>query len=86
MTSAAVAAVLEGLVERKTIEVGQARGLSAENSGIIDQEACFNLVELTGRLLGLTRTEAPDALFVHTYKGGRACVCPASSLPECRTG
>jgi hypothetical protein len=86
MTSAAIAAVLEGLVERKTIEVGQARGLSAENIGIIDQEACFNLVKLTGRLLGLMRTEAPDAIFVNTYEGGRACFCPASSLPQCRTG
>jgi LmbE family N-acetylglucosaminyl deacetylase len=54
------------------LEVGQARGLSVENIGITDQEACFNLVELTGRLLGLIRTEAPDAIFVHAYEGGHS--------------
>jgi N-acetylglucosamine malate deacetylase 2 len=52
------------------LEVGQARGLGTEFTGIIDQEACFYLLELTGHLSGLLRTEVPDAIFVHAYEGG----------------
>jgi N-acetylglucosamine malate deacetylase 2 len=48
----------------------EAHGVRTEIVGISDQEACFDLVELTGRLLGLIRTEAPDAIFVHAYEGG----------------
>jgi N-acetylglucosamine malate deacetylase 2 len=52
------------------LEVGQAGGVRTEIIGITDQEACFQLVELTGRLLGLLHTEAPDAIFGHAYEGG----------------
>jgi LmbE family N-acetylglucosaminyl deacetylase len=52
------------------LEAGEARGVRTEIVGISDREACFDLVELTGRLLGLLRTEAPDAIFVLAYEGG----------------
>ena len=52
------------------LEAGQACGVRTEIVGISDQEVCFDLVELTGRLLGLLRTEAPEAIFVHAYEGG----------------
>jgi N-acetylglucosamine malate deacetylase 2 len=52
------------------LDVGKARGVRTENIGITDQEACFNLVKLTGRTLELLRTETPRAIFVHAYEGG----------------
>jgi LmbE family N-acetylglucosaminyl deacetylase len=52
------------------LEIGGARGVITKFIGLTDQEACFNLVELTGRLAELLTTEAPEAIFVHAYEGG----------------
>ncbi len=52
------------------LEVGGACGVTTEFVGLTDQEACFNLGDLTGRLTELLCTEAPEATFVHAYEGG----------------
>lgn len=52
------------------LEAGQAAGIRTAIIGIADQEACFELVSLTERILGHLRAERPDAIFVQPYEGG----------------
>ena len=55
---------------RAALEAGRADGVRTEFVGIPDQEACFNLVTLTERILGWMRLEGPEVIFVQPYEGG----------------
>jgi N-acetylglucosamine malate deacetylase 2 len=52
------------------LDAGQAAGLETEVIGVSDQEACFNLVELTRRITFQLHADRPTAVFVQPYEGG----------------
>jgi LmbE family N-acetylglucosaminyl deacetylase len=52
------------------LEEAEARGVRTEMVGIPDQEACFNLVSLTARVVEQLRADRPEVIFAQPYEGG----------------
>lgn len=55
---------------RAALEAGRADGVRTEVVGIADQEACFELASLTGRVRQLLRELPLAAIFTQSYEGG----------------